>query len=63
MEEMFPEEKLQCNIEEFSRLQVYMSLVEKDTEAYKVMKRRYIELKLVLSHMGIDLTQLDVIKE
>lgn len=40
---MTEKEMLQKNIEEFSRLQNYMILSEKDSEAYKVMKDRYIE--------------------
>lgn len=31
------------SVEEFSRLQGYMLLVDKNSEAYKVMKVRYIE--------------------
>lgn len=54
---------VQRNVEEFSRLQTYMSLVNKDSEAYKVMKIRYIELKVVLNNSGVNLTELDVIKE
>ncbi len=54
---------LQNNIEEFSRLQNYMILSEKDSEAYKVMKDRYIELKVILTACGIHLTELDKIKE
>ena len=44
---MTEKEMLQKNIEEFSRLQNYMILSEKDSEAYKVMKDRYIELKVI----------------
>lgn len=56
-------EMLQLNVEEFSRLQSYMVLTEKDSAAYKAMKIRYVELKVVLTAMGINLTQLDVINE
>ncbi len=41
---MAEKEMLQKNIEEFSRLQGYMLLTEKDSEIYKAMKVRYIEL-------------------
>lgn len=54
---------LQNNIEEFSRLQNYMILSEKDSEAYKVMKDWYIELKVILTACGIHLAELDKIKE
>lgn len=53
----------QKNIEEFSRLQTYMALVDKDSVAYKTMKVRYIELKVILTSSGINLTQIDTINE
>ncbi len=56
-------EMLKLSVEEFSRLQQYMRLIEKDSEAYKAMKIRYIELKVILSSSGINLTELDMIKE
>ena len=56
-------ELLQKNIEEFARLQSYMKLSEKDTDAYKAMKGRYIELKVILTASGVNLTELDIIKE
>ena len=63
MEEMNQFELMQRNVEEFSRLQSYMSLVEKDSAAYKAMKVRYNELKVLLTASGMNLTELDVIKE
>ena len=57
------QELTQKNIEEFSRLQSYMSLVDKDSDVYKVMKIRYIELKVILTAFGVNLTELDIIKE
>lgn len=62
MQDMNYEEIRQRNIEEFSRLQSYMQLVEKDSAAYKTMKIRYIELKVILSSTT-NLTELDIIKE
>lgn len=56
-------EMLKLSVEEFSRLQQYMLLCEKDSAAYKSMKIRYIELKVILSASGINLTELDMIKE
>lgn len=56
-------EMLQKNIEEFSRIQSYMKLAEKDSEVYKAMKIRYIELKVILTSSGINLHELDIIKE
>lgn len=60
---MTEKEMLQKNVEEFSRLQNYMLLSDKNSEAYKVMKDRYIELKIILTASGISLTELDKIKE
>ena len=41
----------------------HMSLSEKDSNAYKVMKERYVELKVILTACGVNLTELDRIKE
>lgn len=60
---MTEKEMMQKNIEEFSRLQGYMLLAEKDSETYKAMKVRYTELKIILTSFGINLTELDRIKE
>ncbi len=60
---MTEKEMLQKNIEEFSRLQTYMIASEKDSVAYKLMKDRYVELKVILTACGINLTELDKIKE
>ncbi len=56
-------EMLKINIEEFSRIQRYMLLVEKNTEAYAAMKERYLELKIILTASGTNLTEIDRIKE
>ena len=54
---------LKISVEEFSRLQDYMIDTDKELAAYKKMKRRYIELKVILSSSGVDLTERDMIKE
>ncbi len=56
-------EIIQKNIEEFSRLQTYMLATEKDSNGYKLMKDRYIELKVILNSFGINLSEIDKIKE
>lgn len=61
--EVNEKEQMQKNVEEFARLQNYMVLAEKDSAAYKAMKGRYIELKVILTALGINLTELDIIKE
>lgn len=61
---MTEKEMIQKNIEEFTRLQKYMILtLDKDSAAYKEMKDRYIELKVILTSFSINLTELDKIKE
>ncbi len=60
---MSEKEMLKISVEEFSRLQDYMIDTDKESVAYKKMKRRYIELKVILTASGINLTELDIIKE
>lgn len=62
--EMTEKEQLQKNVEEFDRLQRFMLLVEdKESNVYKAMKERYITLKVILTASGINLTDLDRVKE
>ncbi len=56
-------EMLKISVEEFSRVQRYMRLSDKNSEAYAEMKERYIELKVILTASGINFTELDRIKE
>lgn len=60
---MTEKEMIKITVEEFSRVQRYMRLSEKNSEAYAEMKERYIELKVILTASGINLTELDRIKE
>lgn len=60
---MSEKEMLKITVEEFSRLQDYMVTCDKDSETYRRMKRRYIELKVILTSSGINLTELDIIRE
>ena len=62
-EYMSDQEMLKVSGEEFARLQDYMVECEKDSIVYKKMKRRYIELKVILAASGINLTELDMINE
>lgn len=50
---MIEGEILKLSVEEYSRLQGYMLLVKKDSEAYKAMKIRYAELKVILTSSGV----------
>ncbi len=60
---MTEKEMIQRNIEEFSRLQTYMLATEKDSPGYQLMKDRYTELKVILNSFGINLIDIDKIKE
>lgn len=53
------------SINEFSRLQNWMLSVKSknDMETYNSMHDRYIELKVTLSSLGVNLTELDKIQE
>ena len=59
---MAEKEMLKISVEEFSRVQRYMRLSDKNSEAYNEMKERYIELKVILTASGINLSELDKIK-
>lgn len=61
---MSKEELMKISVEEFSRLQKWMlSSKDKDSETYSLMYERYIELKVILSNLGVSLIELDKIKE
>ena len=57
-------ETMKISVEEFSRVQRYLLLLQdyKDSEAYKEIKIRYYELKVILQGMGVNLTEIDYIK-
>ncbi len=60
---MTEKELIKVSIEEFSRLQNYMLASEKDSNSYKLMRERYIELKVILNFFGINLTDIDKVKD
>lgn len=53
------------SVVEFSRLQNWMlsAKANNDTNTYNMMFDRYIELKVILSTAGVNITELDKIKE
>lgn len=53
------------SINEFSRVQDWMVLAKKnnDNETYEQIYKRYIELKVTLSSLGVNITELDRMKE
>ncbi len=63
--EMDNGEILQRGIEDFREIQEYMSLSKKEnaTETYARFKKKYISLKVLLNSLGVNLTELDEIKE
>lgn len=60
---MAEKEMIKVSIEEFSRIQDYMMECDKESNVYKKIKTRYIELKVFLQISGVNLTELDKIKE
>lgn len=61
---MSEEEMIKISVEEFSRVQRFMLLIpDKESAAYKEIKERYIELKVILMASGINLAELDKVKE
>lgn len=65
VEEMSKEEILKNAISDFEKVQRCMVLAkeEKATRTYAELKRQYIVLKALLNSMGVNITELDVIKE
>lgn len=53
------------SVVDFSRLQDWMLSAKKnnDLETYGLMHKRYVELKVILTSAGVNLTELDKIKE
>ena len=52
-------------IDNFREIQKYMVLAKKEnaTETYAELKEKYISLKVLLNIIGVNLTELDKIKE
>ena len=59
---MSDKEMMKVSIEEFSRLQRYMVLADSESDVYKAMYERYIDLKAILSSFGVNMTELDRVK-
>ena len=53
------------SINEFSRVQDWMELAKEnnDMATYNAIYKRYIELKVILSSLSVNITELDRIKE
>ena len=52
-------------IEDFKKIQRYMTIAKKEnaTETYAELKREYLTLKAILQVAGVNLTDIDEIKE
>lgn len=51
-------------IDDFKEIQEYMVLAKKNaTETYAKLKRKYLSLKAILMVVGVNLTDIDEIKE
>lgn len=58
-------EIIKIAIEDFGEIQDYMLLARKEnaTETYAKLKKKYISLKALLNVLGVNLTDIDEIKE
>lgn len=59
---MTEKEMLKISVEEFSRVQDWMELADKDSDVYKSLKKRYLDLKVILTSSGVNLTDIDRVK-
>ena len=58
-------EIIQRGIEDFREIQDYMTLARKEnaTETYAKLKEKYISLKALLNSLGVNMADIDRIKE
>ena len=58
-------EIVKAAIEDFKKIQEYMILAKKENaaETYAKLKDQYLLLKVLLASLGVDLTDIDKIKE
>ncbi|MCM1217586.1 MAG: hypothetical protein NC331_10450 [Lachnospiraceae bacterium] len=59
---MSEKEMLKISVEEFSRVQDWMELADRESEIYKSLRKRYVDLKVILTSSGVNLTEIDRIK-
>ena len=52
-------------LDDFKKIQAYMQLAKKEnaTETYAKLKKKYLSLKAILNVAGVNLTDIDEIKE
>ena len=65
LEEMNNAEIIKNAMDEFEMIQRYMMLAKKEkaTETYAELKNRYLLLKALLNSLGVNLTDIDKIKD
>jgi len=58
-------EIIQRGIEDFREVQEYMLLARKESanETYAKLKKKYISLKALLNSLGVNMAEIDEIKE
>ncbi len=59
---MTESEMLKISVEEFSRVQDWMELADRDSAIYQSLRKRYMDLKVILTSSGVNLTEIDRIK-
>lgn len=65
LEEMNNGEIIQKGLEDFKNIQDYMILAKKEnaTETYAKLQVQYISLKALLNSLGVNMAEIDRIKE
>ena len=58
-------EVIKAALDDFKKIQAYMQLAKKEnaTETYAELKKEYLTLKAVLNVAGVNLNDIDIIKE
>ena len=64
-EEVSKEEIMKNAMDDFEKVQRCMLLAKEEnaTKTYAELKRQYILLKVLLNSLGVNITELDIIKE
>ena len=65
MEEINIAEIMQRAMEDFREIQEYMATAKEEnaTKTYAKLKRKYISLKALINSLGVNMTDIDEIKE
>lgn len=63
--EMSKEEIMKNAMDDFGEIQEYMASAHKENapETYAKLKKKYLRLKALLNNLGVNLTDIDEIKE